>query len=90
MSLVKQVWQRKLCPDVNENICDIFVCHINLCHNVRKRTFSYVRQTKDQITLRIRAVCSESSQGPLYVAKDIKRLQADTKTDQTAPVRRMI
>ena len=50
-----------------------------------------VRQVKRQISLRFRAVPSDSLQEPLLVAKDAERLQADSKnTDQTARMRRLI
>ena len=39
-------------------------------HNVRKRTFRYVRPAKIQISLRIRVVRSESSLGIFWIAKD--------------------
>ena len=46
---------------------------------------------KIQIILRIRADWSESSQGTQWVAKDPKRLQADSEdSDQTARMRRLI
>ena len=59
--------------------------------NVRDRTFSHVRPAKIQISLRIRAVWSESSLGAFWVAKGAKFLHADNNvSDQTAPVRRLI
>ena len=45
--------------------------------NVRKRTFGHVRPVKIQISLRIRAVWSESSLGAFWIAKDEKSSHAD-------------
>ena len=60
-------------------------------HNVRKRTFIHVRQAKNQIRLRIRAVWSESSLGAFWLAKDVKYLYEDYEdSEQTAQKRRMI
>ena len=61
-----------------------------MCHNVRKRTFRYMRPAKIQISLRIRAG-SESSLGALWIAKDAKFLHADNEySDQTARMRMLI
>ena len=59
--------------------------------NVGKRTFVYVRPAKSQISLRIRAVWSESSLGAFWIAKDARFLHADNEdSDQTAQMRRLI
>ena len=47
--------------------------------NIRKRTFGYVRQTKMQISLRIRAVLSEASLSAFRIAMDAKFLYADNE-----------
>ena len=49
-----------------------------MSRNFRKRTFRHVRQAKIQISLRIRAVWSESSLGALYIAKAAKFLSMRT------------
>ena len=46
--------------------------------NVRKRTFGHVRPAKIQISLRIRAVWSESSLSAFWIAKDAKFVHADS------------
>ena len=43
---------------------------------VRKRTFGHVRPAKIQISLRIRAVWSESSLGAFWIAEDAAYLRA--------------
>ena len=59
--------------------------------NVRKRTFGHVRPAKIQISLRIRAVWSESSLTGLWINKDAKFLHADNEdSDQTTRMRRLI
>ena len=59
--------------------------------NVRKRTFIDVRPEKIQISLRIRAVWSESSLGAFWIAKDAKPFfMRRTKSDQTSRMRRLI
>ena len=59
--------------------------------NVRKRTFVHVRQAEIQISLRIRAVWSESSLGAFWIAKDAKCLHGDYEdSNQTARMRRLI
>ena len=64
------------------------------CHLSRGTAFLtklHVRPAKTQISLRIRAVWSESSQGTLWVAKDLKRLHTDIEdSDQPARKRRLI
>ena len=56
-----------------------------------KRTFRHVRPAKIQISLRIRAVWSESSPGAFWIAKDAKFLHADNEdSDQTVRMRRLI
>ena len=53
--------------------------------NVRKRIFGHVPPAKIQISLRIRAVWSESSLGAFWKAKDAIFLHSDNKdSDQTA------
>ena len=47
--------------------------------NVRKRTFRHVLSAKIQISLRIRAVWSESSLGAFWIAKIAKFLHADNE-----------
>ena len=55
-----------------------------MSRNIRKRTFGNVRPAKIQISLRIRAVWSESSLGAFWIAKDASFLHADNEyTDQT-------
>ena len=64
---------------------------VELNRNIRKRTFGFVRPTKIQISLRIRAVWSESSLGAIWIANDAMFLHADNKgSDQTALMRRLI
>ena len=53
--------------------------------------FRHVRPAKIQISLRIRAVWSESSLGVFWISKDAKFLHADNEdSDQTARVCRLI
>ena len=47
--------------------------------NVRKCTFGHVRPARIQISLRIRAVWSESSRGAVWIAKDANLIHADNK-----------
>ena len=62
-----------------------------ISRNVRKRTFWHVRPAKIQISLRIRAVWSESSLGTFWKAMDAKCLRADNEdSDQTALMRKLI
>ena len=62
--------------------------HINLKQQNepqrQKAYFGHVRPAKIQISLRIRAVWSESSLGAFWIAKDAKCLRADNEdSDQT-------
>ena len=52
--------------------------------SVRKRTIRHVRLAKIQISLRIRAVWSESSLDAFWIAKDASFLMRKTKTDAQA------
>ena len=62
-----------------------------ISRNVRKRTFIHVRPAKIQISLRIRAVWSESSLGSFGIAMDERFLLADNKnSDKTSRKHRMI
>ena len=62
-----------------------------MCHYVRKHTFGNIRLAKTQISMRIRAVRSESSLGAFWIAKDVKFLHADNEdADQIARTRRLI
>ena len=64
-------------------------CYLN--RNVRKRPFGHVRLVKIQISLRIRAVWSESSLGAYWTAKGAKFLHANNEDfNQTARMRRLI
>ena len=55
-----------------------------MSRNVRKCTFWHVRPEKIQISLRIRAVWSESSMGTLSIVMDAKLVRADNEdSDQT-------
>ena len=59
--------------------------------NMRNGTFGHVGPAKIQISLRIRAVWSESSLGAFCIVKDAKFLHADNEdSDQTARMRRLI
>ena len=49
----------------------------NMSHNVKKRTYEHVRPAKIQISLRIRAVWSESSPGAFGIAKCAKTHHAE-------------
>ena len=62
---------------VRENRARILANAIRIAHkissrNVRKRSFGNVRPAKMQISLRIRAVSSESSLGAFRIARDAK------------------
>ena len=46
---------------------------------MRRRTFGHLRQAKFQISLRIRAVWSESSLGAFWIALDAKFLRMDNE-----------
>ena len=55
---------------------------------IRKRTFEHVRPAKIQISLRIRAVWSESSLSEFRIANDAKFLHGDNENSyQTAQLR---
>ena len=61
-----------------------------MSHNVRKGTFWHERTAKIQISLRIRAIWSESSLGAFWLAKDVKILQVDNEDyDQIALIHRL-
>ena len=59
---------------------------IDMSRNVQKRAFSYVRPTKTQISLRMRAVWSESSLSASFVNQNA----SSEDSDQTARMRRLI
>ena len=62
-----------------------------MSRNIRKRTFWHVRPAKIQISLRMRAVWSESSLGEFWKAKDAKFLHVDNEDSyQTARMRRLM
>ena len=62
-----------------------------MSRKVRKRTFGHVHPAKIPISLRIRAVWSESSLGAIWITRDIKFIQADIgNSDQIARMRRVI
>ena len=64
---------------------------LRMSRNVRERILAHVLPVKIQISLRVRAVWSESSFGAFWIAKDAKFLHADNEdSDQTAQVRRLI
>ena len=64
---------------------------IEMSGNFRNHTVRHVRPGKIQISLRIRAVWSESSLSAIQTAKGVKFLQADNKdSNQTARLRRLI
>ena len=46
---------------------------------MRRRTFGHVRQATIQISLRIRAVWSESSLSAFWIAEDAKFLRMDNE-----------
>ena len=50
-----------------------------MSRNVRKRTSGHVRPAKIQISLRIRAVWSESPLGAFLIAKGVNFLHAGTE-----------
>ena len=59
--------------------------------NVRKSSFGHERSAKIQISLRIRAVWSESSLDAFWIAKDAKFVHAGIEeSDLTARMRRLI
>ena len=60
-------------------------------NDVRESTHGRLRPAKIQISLRIRAVWSESSLGAFWIAKEAEFLHADKEdSDQTARMRRLI
>ena len=62
-----------------------------MSRNVKQRTWEHVRPAKIQISLRIRAGWSESSQGAFWIAKDAKSLHADNEdSDHIARKSRLI
>ena len=57
---------------------------------MRQRTYGHKSPAKIQISLRSRAVWSESSLDAVWIAKDVKFLHAENEdTDQTAQMRRL-
>ena len=66
------------------------VGNVSISLNVRKYTFRHVRPAKNQISLRVRAVWSESSLHSFWIAKDAKFFMRTTKTYKTAQMRRFI
>ena len=50
-----------------------------MVRNVRKRTFGHMHPAKIQISLRIRAVWSESSLGAIWTAKDSMCLHSNNE-----------
>ena len=55
-----------------------------MSRNVRQRTFRHVRPVKIQISLRIRAVWSETSLGALWIVNDARIVHEDNEdSDQT-------
>ena len=64
---------------------------IEINRNFRKRTIRHVRLAKIQISLRVRAVWSESSLGAFWIAKDARFDHEDNiYSDQSARMRRLI
>ena len=60
-------------------------------YNASKRTYGHMRPVKIQISLRIRAVWSESSLGAFGIAKIAKIFHANNEnTDETAWMRSQI
>ena len=74
----------------DQQSCDSSPHHLKLKtgHNVRKCTFGHVRPVMIQISLRIRAVWSESSLAVVWIAKDAKFLHADNEDSDR--IRRLI
>ena len=65
--------------------------HTHLNRNDRKRKFGHVRPAKIHISLRIRAVWSESSLCAFWIAKDAKFLRAHNEdSNQTSRMCRLI
>ena len=76
-------------PEINTNIRPRHQEKMN--RNVRECTFRRVRPARIQISLRIRAVWSESSLGAFWIAEDAKFLHTNNDdSDQTAWIRRLI
>ena len=66
-------------------ICGPFRFLFDINRVIRKRTFGHKRPAKIQISLRIRAVWSESTLGAFWIAKDSSFLYADNEdSNQTA------
>ena len=62
-----------------------------MSRDVRKRTFKHVRPVKIQISLRIRAVWSESSLPAFWIAEDAKFHYVDNEdSNQLVRMRRLI
>ena len=62
-----------------------------ISRSVRKRTFGYVRPAKNQSSLRVRSVWSESSLGGFRMAKDADFFfYVDSETDHIARMGRLI
>ena len=61
-----------------------------MSNNIWKRIIAHVHPEKIQISLRIRAVWSESSPSAFWIAKYTKSSIRRKKTDQTARMRRLI
>ena len=84
-------WRRYLSSFVNIKIMLRENSDIKISHNGRKRTIGHLRPAKIQISLRVRAVWSESSPGAFWIAQDAYFLHADNEdSNQTARMRRLI
>ena len=82
-------WQDSLVYNDTRN--GAFCSQIYESESDSNRTFGNVRPAKIQISLRIRAVWSESSLGAFWIAMDAKLLHADNEnSDQTEWMRRLI
>ena len=69
----------------------VCILQTRLSHTIRWRIFRNVHPVKIQISLRIRAVWSESSLGVFWITKDAESHHADNEYyDQTAWKRRLI
>ena len=68
----------------------IYLQKSNLSLNIRKRTYKHVRTAKIQISLRIRAVWSESSLGAFLDSQWYSFFMRTMGTDRTAQMRRLI
>ena len=76
-------------------VCSVFASLLHVIQpswaTVKNRNFDHVRLAKIQISLRIRAVWSESSLDAFCIAKDANFLHADNEdSNQTARMRRLI